>query len=96
MIKIYDFYAKWCGPCLQMEPTVRMMMEKFPRLVRKVDVDKDAELALKFGVTSIPLLVAVKVGDGREEEVLERLLGKQTKADLLTFFNKYGEYNGKQ
>lgn len=81
------------GPCRQMEPTIKMMQEKFPNLIKKVNVDNNAELSIKFGITSIPQLVVVEVGEDREEKEITRIKGGQSKATLLEFFNKYG--NGK-
>lgn len=59
-----DFYADWCGPCQTLLPTVHKLADEFKGevTVRKVNVDKNRELAAKFGVRSIPTLVYLHKG----------------------------------
>lgn len=60
---LLDFTATWCGPCQQMSPLIsRLKREGHP--IRKVDVDKEPELARRFNVSSIPAFVLVV--DGKE------------------------------
>jgi thioredoxin 1 len=56
---LVDFNATWCGPCRQLAPTVDKLAEKYAGKIKvgKVDVDEEPELATKFGVSSIPLLL---------------------------------------
>ena len=62
---LIDFYADWCGPCQTLLPTVHKLAEEFDGdvLIRKVNVDQNAELAASFGVRSIPTLIFISDGD---------------------------------
>lgn len=60
---LIDFWAGWCGPCKMLSPVVDQIAEENPDIkVGKVDVDAEAELAIKFNVMSIPTLIAFKDG----------------------------------
>ena len=56
-----DFYATWCGPCKAISPLVEEMSNEFKGKVDffKVDVDKQPELAMMFGIQSIPALLFI-------------------------------------
>ena len=61
---ILDLWASWCGPCKMLAPVVEELSEAHPEvLVGKVNVDEEPELADRFGVTAIPMLVLVKNGE---------------------------------
>ena len=60
---LLDFYADWCGPCKMLSPTVDAVSEEYPDVkFFKVNVDEFPELAVKFGIVSIPTLVVFKNG----------------------------------
>ncbi len=63
---LVDFYADWCGPCQALKPVVEEIEgdEEFKGKIKigKVDVDQNQSLAEKYGVMSIPTLVAFKNG----------------------------------
>lgn len=60
---LIDFYADWCGPCKMLSPILVKLSQDHPEItVVKCDVDKNQELAMKFGVRSIPTVVAMKNG----------------------------------
>ena len=76
---LLDFYADWCGPCKVLLPTVQKLAEKHKENfnIAKVNVDDNPDLAMQFGVRSIPALFFVQDG-----KVQESLVGIQTEASL--------------
>lgn len=80
-LTVIDFYADWCGPCRMLSPIVEEMAERYPDVkFGKVNVDKETELAVRFGIMSIPTLVFIKGG-----QVLETSVG----------YISEGEFEGK-
>jgi len=76
---LIDFYADWCGPCRMVSPIVDKIAEEHPEyLVCKINVDDDPELAMQFGVESIPTLIVMKGG-----EVINRAAGARPKDMIL-------------
>ena len=60
---LLDFWAVWCGPCKMIAPLLTQIAEERDDVViGKVDVDSEMELAMQFGVASIPTLVVIKDG----------------------------------
>ena len=59
-----DFYADWCGPCKMLAPIVEKLAGEFTDVTFiKVNVDDNPELARRFGIMSIPTLMAFKNGE---------------------------------
>ena len=76
---LLDFYAAWCGPCRMLSPIVDEIAEEMDDVVvGKINVDDSPELAVKFGVVSIPMLVVMKGG-----EVAGQAVGVRPKDAIL-------------
>lgn len=77
---IADFWATWCGPCKMIAPTVDAVAEELEGkiTVGKIDVDECREIAMQYGVMSIPTLIFFKNG-----VEVKRFVGVQTKEKLL-------------
>ena len=76
---LVDFWATWCGPCRMIAPIVEEIAEENPAItVGKINVDEEMELAVKFGVVSIPMLVVMEKG-----EIVNKSIGYAPKAEVL-------------
>ena len=79
---LVDFWAPWCGPCRMLSPIVdEIANEKTDIKVGKVNVDEQEELAMRFGIMSIPTLIVFKNG-----EPVKKTMGVQPKAAILGLF----------
>lgn len=78
-MKVLVFTAEWCGPCRNMKPIVKAIDDETQSVeFQYVDVDEEKELAIKYSVRSVPVLVMV---DEKGYEV-GRKTGPQTRAVL--------------
>lgn len=76
---LVDFYADWCGPCKMIAPIIEEIAnEQSDIIVGKINVDNTPELAIKYGVSSIPTIIVFK--NGQEDK---RIIGFREKDALL-------------
>ena len=76
---LLDFWATWCGPCRMVAPIVEeIATERDDILVGKINVDEEMELAVQFGIISIPTLVVMKGG-----ELANKAVGYMPKEKIL-------------
>lgn len=63
-LTVVDFWASWCGPCIQMAPQFEKAAELRPDYnFAKVNVDEEPQLAARFQVSSIPTLAVIRDGE---------------------------------
>ena len=75
---LLDFWAAWCGPCRMLSPIVDEVAEERTDVkVGKVNVDEQMELAMRFQVSSIPMLVVFK--DGKD---ITKSVGYRPKSEI--------------
>ena len=73
---LVDFYADWCGPCKMLSPIMDEISEEYT--VYKINVDNEQDLAIQFGIMSIPCVIAFK--EGKE---INRIVGLTNKDAII-------------
>ena len=76
---LLDFYADWCGPCKMLAPVLHEIAEENAGALKvgKINVDEQMDLAMRFQVSSIPMLVVFK--DGKE---ITKSVGYRPKSEI--------------
>ena len=84
MIEVKRFHAEWCGPCRTLAPIMENVKSKFSGVTfSDINVDEDYEIAQKYAVRNIPLVVIEKDG-----EVVERFVGVQSELAYTNAINE--------
>ncbi len=78
---LLDFYADWCGPCQMMMPEMEAFAEENENIkVCKLNVDESTDLAVTFGVMSIPTVILFDKG-----QEVKRFVGAKEKHQIAEF-----------
>ena len=79
---LVDFWAEWCGPCHAVSPVLDRIADEHDVKLVKVNIDEQQDLALRYGVASIPFMVLFENGEPQASAVgampkgrLEQALG---------------------
>jgi thioredoxin 1 len=82
---LVDFWAAWCGPCRMVAPTLEQIADEMEDKVRiaKLNVDENQELAIRYGVQSIPTFILFKGGDAAD-----RMMGALPKTAFEQFIER--------
>lgn len=82
---LIDFYADWCGPCKMLSPIVHEIAEEYADTLKvgKVNVDEQMDLAMRFNVSSIPMLALIQDG-----KMIDQSIGYCLKEDILAMLKK--------
>ena len=82
---LIDFWATWCGPCMMEAPVIEELANELDDVtVGKINVDTESDLAMMYGVMSIPTIMLFKNG-----ECVNTCVGYRSKEELLEIVEKY-------
>ena len=83
---IVDLWAEWCGPCKMIEPILEEIANQYPDKIKivKLNVDKNQQVPINYGVMNIPTLIFFK--EGKE---VNRVIGAYPKNHLLKIIEQY-------
>ena len=75
-VTMVDFWAPWCGPCRMIAPVVEELAEAFEgkATIAKVNTDEEQDIAIKYGIRSIPTIMFFKNG-----EMVDQMVGAASK-----------------
>ena len=81
---VVDCYADWCGPCRMLSPIIDELSEELNDITfYKLNVDDAQDIAVKYGIMSIPTLLVFENGEEKDDYV-----GFRTKEELISLLNK--------
>lgn len=83
---LIDFWATWCGPCRMIAPIIDELAGEYEGKAKicKLDVDNNPNIAMTYGIRSIPTIVIVKGG-----EEVDRLIGAVPKQQIVDRLNSH-------
>ena len=82
---LVDFWAEWCGPCRALGPVIQSLSEDYAGQVKvaKVDVDSNPQVAMQFGIRSIPTVMLFDKG-----QIVDTFIGVRPKSDYAASLDK--------
>ena len=85
-VSLVDFWAPWCGPCRMLSPVIDELVNDFKDKANicKVNTDEEQNLAVKYGVRSVPTILIIKDG-----EIVDQVIGAQSKQALADKINAH-------
>jgi thioredoxin 1 len=93
-VALIDFWAPWCGPCRVIGPIIDELSTEYSSdkiTIGKVNVDENPEIALKFGIRSIPTLLLLNSNG----EISEKMIGSKPKSEIANKINELIKQNEK-
>ena len=83
-VSLVDFWAPWCGPCRMIAPVIEELAGDFEGKANicKVNTDEQQDLAVKYGIRSIPTILIMKNG-----EIVDQVVGASSKQALTDKIN---------
>ena len=82
---VVDFWAEWCGPCKMIAPVLDELAAEYDGRVKigKLNIDEHQQLAITYGINSIPTLLFFKDG-----QVADQVVGMRSKRDIKASFDR--------
>ncbi len=83
-VSLVDFWAPWCGPCRMIAPVIEELAKEFEGKANicKVNTDEQQDLAVKYGIRSVPTIIFMKNG-----KVVDQMIGASSKQDFANKIN---------
>jgi thioredoxin 1 len=82
---LVDFWAEWCGPCKVIGPSIEQLAAEYDGRahVYKVNVDTEGDIAMRYGIMSIPALLVFKGG-----KIVDQMVGAAPKAQIAALLER--------
>ena len=81
---LIDFWAAWCGPCRMLSPTIKNLSNTYPANVYKVNVERNKEIATRYGIRAIPSVKIFK--NGEVQETLQGIQSESVYSEKLKYY----------
>jgi thioredoxin 1 len=81
-LKILDFKAQWCRPCVAMSPILDEVEKETGVEIQRIDVDDNEEMIIAYGIRNIPTLIFLK-----DDQIVDKVSGTISKEALINKIN---------